>query len=292
MVRMKKANNGKSRVNIINTALLSLMSLTMLIPLISVTSKSFSSGLAVDTNKVFLWPVDFNFESWYFILSRSDVWNSFNISFFTTVSGTLGCLVLTTLLAFPLSKQEFKPAKIILIIIVVTMVFKAPVVPYFLTVKGLGLYNSVLVLIIPHLINAYNLIIMRSFFKQFPLELEEAAKIEGCGYFRILFNIVIPTSKPVMATVGLFYAVNLWNQFNHPLMFIQNPDLYPLQLKLRQYATPTGESFVSTLTTEVLYNENTLKSTIVIFAIIPMLLLYPYLQKYFVKGAMLGSVKG
>ena len=139
---------------------------------------------------------------------------------------------------------------------------------------------------------AYNLIIVRTFFKQFPKELEEAAMIDGCGKFRILFQIVLPASKAVLATVGLFYGVTMWNQYEHPMMFIQNMDLFPLQMKIRSIVDGGSELQAITMLQTANYTPATLSAVAVVFAIIPILIGYPWIQKYFAKGAMLGSVKG
>ncbi|MGG1517165.1 carbohydrate ABC transporter permease [Paenibacillus oryzisoli] len=271
---------------------LCIFSVIALIPLLSVISISFSSSRAVDLNVVTIWPKEFTFDSWSYLLARWDLWRSFLITLLTTVIGTSLALLVTALLAFPLSKKEFLPAGILMVAVVITMVFKAPIVPYFLTVRSIGLYNNPLVLVIPHILNPFNLIIMRTFFKQFPKDLEEAALMEGCGYFRLLFHFVLPLSKAVLATLALFYGVVVWNQFQHPLFFIQNPDWFPLQIKIRQFITDPNEMpFVESIM-DINYNERTLKSATVVFAIIPVILVYPFLQKYFVKGAMIGSVKG
>ncbi|KRE64742.1 carbohydrate ABC transporter permease [Paenibacillus sp. Soil750] len=272
--------------------LLCIFSVIALIPLLSVISISFSSSRAVDLNLVTIWPKEFTFDSWSYLLARWDLWRSFILTVFTTVISTFLALLVTALLAYPLSKKEFLPAGILMVAVVITMVFKAPIVPYFLTVRSIGLYNNPLVLVIPHILSPFNLIIMRTFFKQFPKELEEAAFMEGCGYFRMLFYFVLPLSKAVLATLALFYGVVVWNQFQHPLFFIQNPDWFPLQLKIRQFITDPNEMpFVESIM-DINYSERTLKSATVVFAIIPVVLVYPFVQKYFVKGAMIGSVKG
>jgi len=263
-----------------------------LVPLLSVMSMSFSSKLAVDLNKVSIWPVQFTFDSWKYILFRPDLWKSFELTLVSTIIGTILALLVTSLLAYPLSKTEFKLGRIIMLGVVITMIFKAPIVPYFLTVRGLGLFNNPLVLIVPHILSAYNLAIMRTFFKQFPVEIEEAAFMEGCGQFRLLFMIVLPSSTAVLATLGLFYGVTIWNQFQHPLLFIQNTNLFPLQMKIRQLITDGNELPLMVSDNGINYNERTLRSATVVFSIIPVILIYPYLQKYFAKGAMLGSVKG
>ena len=143
-------------------------------------------------------------------------------------------VVITCMLAYPLSKRNFAPVKVLMLAVVFTMIFKAPTIPYFLTLRGYGLYNSFWAMVVPQVISAYNLLVMRSFFQSFPAEIEEAAEIDGCGKFRMFFRIVLPSSKAVIATVGLFYGVGAWNQYATPLMMIQDTALFPLQLKIHQ----------------------------------------------------------
>ena len=283
---------GERVLQTIIVTLLCIISVIALVPLLSVVAVSFSSKLPVDLELVTLWPRGFTLDSWKYVIERPDLWRSFAVTLCTTVAGTAAALLITALTAYPLSKKEFALGSVIMIAAVITMIFKAPLIPYFLTVKGVGLYNNPLVLVIPHILTAYNLIIMRTFFKQIPSELEEAAVIEGAGYFRMLFSIVLPLSKAVLATLGLFYAVTLWNQFQHPLLFIQNPDWYPLQIKIRQFITSENELPLLGDVSQLNYNGRTLRAVTIVFAVIPILLVYPYLQKYFVKGALLGSVKG
>ncbi|ANY67832.1 ABC transporter permease [Paenibacillus sp. BIHB 4019] len=275
------------------TIVLILLSVIALIPLLSVISTSLSSKNAVDMNLVTLWPKQFTFDSWSYIIDRPDLWKSFFLTLVTTLIGTVLALLMTALLAYPLSKSEFRWGPVIMISVVIAMIFKAPIVPYFLTIRGIGLYDNPLVLIIPHILNPFNLIIMRTFFKQFSKELEEAALLEGCGYFRMLFQLVLPLSKAVLATLALFYGVVLWNQFQHPLLFLQNTDWFPLQIKIRQFITDDNVIMAGAASTvDLNYNERTLRAATVIFAILPIIMVYPFLQKYFVKGAMIGSVKG
>ncbi len=274
------------------TFLLMILGGIALVPLLTVIAQSFSSKAASDMNIINLWPVGFTLDSWKYILSDVGLWRAFFITIISTVIGTALALTVTALMAYPLSKENFKLNHIIMLFVIVTMIFKAPVVPYFLTLKGLGLFNNPLVLILPHILSAYNLAIMRTFFKQFPAEVEEAAMIDGCGYFQILYKIIIPSSKAVLTTVGLFYAVTIWNQFQHPLMFIQKTELFPLQLKIRQLINGGSDIANIAAVANVNYTEGTLSAAAVVFAIIPIIAVYPWLQKYFAKGAMLGSVKG
>ncbi|MCU6798160.1 carbohydrate ABC transporter permease [Paenibacillus sp. WQ 127069] len=275
------------------TTLLLLLSFIAIVPLLSVISISFSSKSAVVQNLVSIWPKEFTLDSWGYIIDRPDLWKSFFLTLGSTVIGTALALFITALLAYPLSKPEFRWGSVIMVGVVIAMIFKAPIIPYFLTVRGIGLYNNPLVLIVPHILNPFNLIIMRSFFKEFSKELEEAAMIEGCGYFRLLFQFVLPLSKAVLATLALFYAVVIWNQFQTPLLFLQNTDWFPLQMKIRQFITDDNMIIPGAASTaDFNFNERTLRSATVIFAIIPIIVVYPFLQKYFVKGAMIGSVKG
>ena len=274
------------------TALMILFAVVALIPLINVVSLSLSSKVAVEMNKVNLLPVGLTADSWKYIVGNEAMWRSFGLTVFSTAVGVVLALFLNAIMAYPLSKTSFRAGRMIMLMVVGTMIFKAPTVPYFLTVRSYGLYNNVLVLILPHILSAYNLAIMRTFFKQFPSEVEEAAEIDGCGSFQTLIRIVLPSSKAVLATVGLFYGVTIWNQFQHPMMFISKTELYPLQLKIRQLINAGGDITGMVVRSDVNYNETTLGAAAVVFAIIPVVAVYPWLQKYYAKGAMLGSVKG
>ncbi|MDF2924052.1 MAG: transporter permease [Paenibacillaceae bacterium] len=282
---------GERLFRLTNMVLLGVLGFMMLVPLLKVVATSFSSPYAVDAGRVFLWPQEFTTASWVQILGRPPLWRSFGLTVFVTAGGTLMCLLITALMAYPMAKREFLPAKFLAVMVIITMIFRYPIIPYFLTVKQLGFYNNFWVLIVPQLLTAYNLIIMRTFFRELPKELEESAQLEGCGHFQMLFRIVLPLSKAVLATLGIFYAVLLWNQFMHPLMFIEDQALYPLQLRLREYMISPEATFGSVLASEIPYNSATLKAATVIFATVPILAVYPFMQKHFVKGAMLGSVK-
>ena len=274
-----------------NHILLSVFGFIMLVPFLSVLSTSLSSRYAVGAQKVFIFPVEFTLDSWRYIFSLGTIWRSLVLTIFITVVGTFLALCVNGLTAYPLSKKEFAPARFILMGIVISMIFKSPVIPYFLTLNSLGFYDNILVLVIPHLIMSYNLIILITFLRQVPKELEESAMIEGCGYMRTLFMIILPSSKAAFATVGLFYAVMLWNQFTTPLLFIQKQELYPLQLLVRTYISEAELPTASPLK-DILYDDKTIKAVVIMFTILPIVLVYPYLQKYFIKGAMIGSVKG
>lgn len=283
----------KDRIfGIVITIMLILFAVITAMPLISELAISLSSKSASQMNLINLLPVEFTLDSWKYLLGKGGIWTPFLISVSSTILGVIIALILNVLMAYPLSKTEFKASKCMMLFVVFTMIFAAPKVPYFLTLRSYGLYNSYWVLILPQIMTAYNLIIVRTFFKQFPKELEEAAMIDGCGKFRILFQIVLPASKAVLATVGLFYGVTMWNQYEHPMMFIQNMDLFPLQMKIRSIVDGGSELQAITMAQTANYTPATLSAVAVVFAILPILVGYPWIQKYFAKGAMLGSVKG
>ena len=276
-----------------NTVFLLLVTFVMMIPLLAVASISLSSSSAVNTGKVFIFPVSITSASWEYIITLNRLWKSLLLTVGVTLAGTFLSLVLNLLLAYPLSKKEFAPGRFMLMGMAVTMIFRAPIIPYFLTVRSIGLFDHVLVMIIPHLYVTYYLFIMVTFLRQIPRELEEAAMIEGCGYLKVLFWVILPSSMALVATIGLFYAVMYWNQFMHPLLFIQNHNLYPLQLVVRTFVT--GDEVIVgffRLDRRALLNDKTVKAAVVIFSVLPVILVYPFVQKYFVKGAMVGSIKG
>ena len=274
------------------TAVLILFGILTAIPLVSELALSLSSKAASDMNAVTLWPVGFTFDSWSHMLSQNTLWQSFLVSVSSTILGVALALIINVLMAYPLAKDDFPLRKMLMLYLIFTMIFKAPTVPYYLLVVKLGLRNNFLVLVMPHILTAYNLIVMRSFFRAFPRDVEEAAEIDGCGKFGILFRIVMPSSKPVLMTVGLYYGVTMWNQYQNPLMFITNPRLFPLQLRIQQIVSTGAEIESVTKVANVNYTANTLSAVVVLFAVLPVLVVYPFIQKHFTKGAMVGSVKG
>ncbi|RRJ66651.1 carbohydrate ABC transporter permease [Paenibacillus oralis] len=287
-----KQTHGEKIFQLFNYLFLAAASLSMLLPLLNLLAVSFSSPIAADSKRVFLLPVEFTAASWEKILHNSDLWLSFGVTLYITVLGTLLSMLASILLAYPLSRKEFLLRKPIMLGIVITMIFNAPMIPFFLTVRELGLLNSLWVLILPGLISTFNMIIIRTFFMGLPGELDDSARIDGCTEGGILFRIYLPLSKPVLATISLFYAVGYWNTFQRAVLFIRDPDKWPLQMKLRAYLTSPEElASANLLLGDYNFNTTTLKAATILFATVPIILVYPYLQKYFVKGAMLGSLK-
>src|SRR5690625_2069559 len=278
----------------VNIILLTLISLIMILPLIHVLAQSLSSSTAIDQGRVNLLPVEFTFDNYRYVFQDASIWRSIGITVFVTVFGTIFNLLATASLAYPLSRPELKGRKFLLLMVLFTMIFSAPLIPSFLVVQKLGLLNTIWALIFPTSISAFNLFVMRSFFINIPDELIDAARIDGMGEIRILFTVVLPLSKPALATLGIFYAVNHWNSYFQALMFIENPKLYPLQIKLRQMIVedsftndPSGDFYSSMIQT----SPEGIKMATIVVATIPILLVYPFLQKHFIKGFMLGSLK-
>ncbi|NMO95024.1 carbohydrate ABC transporter permease [Paenibacillus lemnae] len=287
-----RQSTGEKAFQWINYMVLAAAAATMITPLLHLLAMSFSSPIAADSKQVFLFPVDFTTASWEQILQNGELWRSFGITLFITVAGTLISMLFSIMTAFPLSRKDFWLRRPVMLGIVITMIFNAPMIPFFLTVRELGMMNSLWALIIPGVIGTFNMIIIRTFFMGIPKELDDSARIDGCHEFRLLFQIYLPLSKPVLATVGLFYAVGYWNTFQRAVLFIRDPEKWPLQMKLRAYLTSPEElAAVNMFLGDYNFNTTTLKAATIIFATLPIIMVYPYLQKYFVKGSLLGSLK-
>ena len=263
-----------------------------LFPILHVFSQSLSSAAAIGAGKVYLWPVDFTLENYREILKNESVWQAMKISVIITVAGTLINLLMTAGLAYPLSRSEFMGRRFILLMILFVWIFSAPLIPNYILIKELGMINTLWALMIPNAISTFNLFVMRSFFLTIPVELIESARIDGAGELRTLWSVVLPLSTPVMATMCLFYAVGHWNTYTSALYYIQDMRLMPIQVKLTQYIKDSADALLPN--DEVMSNtsESGVKMAVVFLAAVPIIMLYPMLQKHFVKGLTLGSVKG
>ncbi|OMF38011.1 ABC transporter permease [Paenibacillus sp. FSL H8-0548] len=284
---------NKGRIfDVINYIFLTLVGCMMVFPILHVLAKSFSSTQAINAGKVTLFPIDWTVMNYQVILGDGSIWRAFMVSILITVVGTLINLIFTASLAYPLSRQEYSIRKVILILILVTMIFQAPLIPNYMVIKNLQLIDSLWVLIIPSAISAYNLFIMRSFFTALPSELIDSASIDGAGELRTIWSIILPLSKPVMATMGLFYAVSHWNSYSSALYYINDRALYPLQLRLREIVLSNDLGQAGSLLENV--NEVSpagVQMAVIIVSVIPIIIVYPFLQKYFIKGMLIGSIK-
>ncbi|WP_240763119.1 carbohydrate ABC transporter permease [Paenibacillus thalictri] len=279
--------------DVVNVVLLGLLGALSVVPFIHVAAKSVSGETAVLSGDVSFWPIGFSLKSLQFVMMQSSFFQSFLNSVFITVLGTLLSLAFTVLAAYPLSKGTLKGKRLILWLYVFCMLFHGGIIPTYMLIKGLGLLNTLWSIIVPTLIIPFNMLVAKTFFEGLPDGLEESAEMDGAGYMRILVSIVLPVSLPMLATLGLFYAVHYWNSFFYPVLFISKPEMKPLQVFLYDMITST-ESATGTLSADEAFNLSTegVRSATIVVSTIPILLVYPFLQKYFVKGLTIGSVKG
>lgn len=274
-------------------------------PVIYQVAMYFSSADAVSRKQVWLWPVGFNFDNYKLVLKHEYIPRSFMNSIFYTVVGTAYSMFLTILGAYALSRKKYFGIDFFMFLIAFTMLFGGGLIPTFLLVRSLGLYGSRWALIIPAAISQYNLIVMRTSMQQIPDSIEESAKIDGANDFIILFKIMLPMCVPVLATISLFYAVGKWNDFFGGLVYLKDKSKYPLQLVARELlismtdqtlnrATIVGAGSSNTAELEALRNITpaSFRAAVVIVVIFPLLIVYPFLQKYFIKGVMIGAIKG
>lgn len=288
---MVRVSTGQRWFNAFNYIFLIALGLSMVLPILHVLAQSLSSNAAINNGRVYLWPVDLTLTNYKAVIGEKLIWRSFAISVYITAVGTFINLAMTAMLAYPLSRSEYVYRKPVLIFVLLTMIFTAPLIPNYLLVKELGLHDSLWSLMLPGAISAFNLFVMRSFFVALPSELIDSSRIDGCGELRILWNIVLPLSKPVMATIGIFYAVSHWNNYANALYYINDRMLYPLQVRLREFIITDSSSINAPAEDVLMSSPEGIKMAVVIVATIPIMLVYPFLQKHFTKGMMVGSVK-
>ncbi|TBL70744.1 carbohydrate ABC transporter permease [Paenibacillus thalictri] len=274
-------------------AVLSICSFLMLLPFIFILSGSFVSSEELLVRKFVIIPHHFSFEAYQFIFASKTIYHSLLISILITVVGTFINVLLTALMAYPLSRPTLLYRKQLMLLVVFTMLFSGGMIPTYLIVKSLGLLNTYWSLWLPTAISAFNLILLKSFFQQMPDGIEEAAKIDGCNELQTLLKIIMPLSMPAIATFSLFYAVGHWNNYFHALLYINDADKWPIQVWLRQIVILSNGGFSdSAASSEAVIPPGTIKYAIIVVATIPVMIVYPFLQKHFAKGVMLGSVKG
>ena len=268
------------------------ISIICVVPMINLLAKSLSSTEYLVKNAVSLWPKGFNLDAYKTVLSDPKYIRSFFWTVFLTVVCTFVSLTMTILCAYPLIFDKLKGRGFINIVITITMFFNAGTIPNYLLMQNLKLLDNPLVLIVPSCLSVYNMIIMRSFFYGIPDSLRESAEIDGASFIQIMMKIYVPLSKPVMATLALFYAVGRWNGYSDALLYVKKPEFYPLQLLL--YNIINNINSVEVATQEGFSSPGlsaSLKAAIVMFSTVPILCIYPWLQKYFIHGVTMGAVK-
>lgn len=289
-----RLSKGDKTFEILNIIAMSILSFVCLYPFINIAAISLSSNAAILSGEVFMLPKGLNFSAYRAVFSDRTMIYSFGFTVVLTGLYTIITMIMTILCAYPLSKKTLKGRTAMLFLITFTMYFSGGIIPSYLLISNLKLLNNMWVLILPGAINTFNMIVMKSFFGSIPDSMEESAVIDGAGQFKILFAIVLPLSMPIIATLALFYAVHRWNSFSDAMFYINSSRLYPLQLKLRQ--------LISLNMVEQMINDlqdqkqsvipETIKAASLMFVTVPILMVYPWVQKYFVKGIMIGSIKG
>jgi putative aldouronate transport system permease protein len=289
-----KTTLGNKIFDISNYMVLVMCGLATLLPFVYILAVSFAPLDQVLEGGLILWPKEFTWTAYDTIFSNSSFVRSMWITVILTVVGTFTNVLLTSLMAYPLAKKYLKGRRIILFLVLFTMLFNGGMIPTYMVVKWTGLINSLWAMILPMAISAFNLIIMKNFFQSIPEEIEESARIDGCSHFGVLFRIVLPLSMPAIATFTLFYSVYHWNQFFAAVIYVHDTDLWPIQVMLRQMIIigSTDEFNQALDSTEMEVIPTTIKMAAIVVATVPILLVYPFLQKHFAKGVMLGSVKG
>ena len=280
--------------NVLNYTFFTLLGVTTLLPFVNLLAKSLSSENAVVSGNVNLLPVGLQLGTYRFVLQDAAFLNAFRVSVTLTLVGTALSLFLTTITAYPLSKTRLRGRKWLLLMFIFTMLFSGGLIPTYLLMHDLHLVNTLPVLFLPAMVNVYNMLIIKNYFEGLPDSLEESAKIDGAGHFRILFFIYVPLSLQVLATIALFFAVYFWNDYFNAMIYITNPSLKPMQLFLKELLAASSD-FIrnAALNADEAMNTSpqSIQAASIIIATVPILLVYPFLQKYFVKGVLVGSVK-
>ena len=297
MKRKMKTSTEDKILYLITNICLSLLLLIVAYPLVYMISSSFSSGQAVMTGKVFLWPVNPTLDGYKAVFSYRSVLTGFRNTFLYTAVGTFTNVMMTLMAAFPLSRKNFQGRKIYMKLFIITMFFSGGLIPSYILITQLRLINNMWAIILTSLISTYNLIITRTFFATtIPQDLTEASKIDGCDDFRYFFTILLPLSKAIIAVIALYYGVARWNSWFSAMLYLRRPDMHPLQLVLRDILVrsrvDTTQIDDSELVEQLMYMAELMKYCLIVVSSVPVIAIYPFIQKYFIKGVMIGSVKG
>ncbi|MCU6794164.1 carbohydrate ABC transporter permease [Paenibacillus sp. WQ 127069] len=284
-----------SLFDVVNVMIMLLVIVVTVYPLYYMGIVSISSGLSVQRGDVFLYPIEVTLKAYSVVLDDPSILRAYGNTLLYTCLGVCVNLIMTTLCAYPLSRNHLYGKALLSFFVVFTMFFDGGLIPRYMVVHSLGMVNSIWAILIPTAINVFNMILMRTFFAEIPDALHESATVDGASEWRILLQVVLPLSMPVMATMFIFYAVAHWNSFFPALIYLNEKQLYPLQIIVRNIVI---QGDMSSQTTEMGAGENSsvmaqnVKYAVVFIAILPILVVYPFVQKYFIQGAMLGAVKG
>lgn len=293
---MRKLSKGRMIFQIFNYVILISLALMCLFPLLNILAMSFSSATAVSAGKVSLWPVEFTTSAYNYVMARKDFWRSLLRSFERVALGVPLSMLLTILTAYPLSKEknQLRARSVYVWLFFFTMLFSGGLIPGYLLIQNLHLMDTIWALVLPTILSVYNIVLMLNFFRGIPRELEEAALIDGANHFQTCFRIYVPCAKPSIATLTLFSFVGQWNSYFDGLLFSNFPEKYPLASYLYTVVVKRDLSVLSIDDIKLLsmVDDRTIRCAQIFISLIPIMLVYPFAQKYFVQGMTVGSVKG
>src|SRR5699024_2761999 len=279
LAKQKRVSAGSRIFDVFNYFLLALIALITILPFIHVVGSSFATSAEVANTKFLLFPTEFSLKAYEYIFSTDTIFRALGVSIIVTAGGTLWSMFFSTLTAYGLARKDLVGRRAINFLIVFTLLFNGGMISTFLVLQQTGLLDSVWALVVPVTINAFNMIILRSFFMNIPAELEESAKIDGANDFSILFRIVLPISLPAIATISLFYAVTYWNTYMHAILYLSDCVKWPVQIILRQVVVlASGMNYDSTEYTDIPPPSQSVKMAVIVVATVPVLLVYPFLQ--------------
>lgn len=295
---MKSGSFSDKMFGVFNTIFVWFMLVVISYPLIFVISASISDPTYVGSGEMWLWPKGITFEGYERVFQNSDIWLGYKNTIIYTLLGTFINLAITLPCAYALSRRDLQGRNYIMALLVFTMFFEGGLIPTYLLIKDLNMINTVWAMVLPKAAIVWNIIVTRTFFQStVPRQLEEAAEVDGSSIFRLFFQIVLPLSKPIIAVMGLFYGVMHWNQYFDALMFLQDREMYPLQLFLREILVQSQTVDLMDITDAKTAVEESriadlLKYAVMIVSALPLLIIYPFLQRFFLKGVLIGSIKG
>lgn len=280
--------------DVINFLLLAFVGFVCLFPFVHMASVALSSPEFVVRNQVGFWPKGLQWDAVIAVFEDDRLWRGYRNTIFYVVLGVLISMMLTVLGAYSLSRKGLVFGKTITLMIVFTLMFFGGMIPFFLVARAYGLVDTIWAMVLPNAINTYNLIVMRTFFQNIPKEIEESGRVDGLNDFSVMTRIVLPLSKPVLMTIGLFYTVEIWNSFSAALLLLRDQDLFPLQLVIRNLVVvgQAGDVLETTTASGQKVVLESLKYAVILLGCLPVIILYPFIQKHFEQGAMLGSLKG
>jgi len=284
---------GYKVFRVVNVTVLILVMITMLYPFLMIVAQSFSSDTAIRSGHVNIFPVGFNLTTYRLVMGDATFWTDYRNTVVYTVVATLIAIVLTTCYAYVISKKHLRGRGVMIGIAVFTMFFNGGLIPNYILITSIGFRNTIWAIVLPNAISVFNLLVMKSFFENLPLELMEAAQIDGLNTYGILWYIVLPLSKAVLATMVLFYAVSFWNSWFSAFLYMDKSELFPVTVYLRNLiAGASSASSSGAGASDVAQVSANIQSVTMVLTVLPILCIYPFVQRYFVSGVMLGSVKG